>query len=155
MNPHNGNLHHQSAQAENLLNRRPLSDSNHWGCNAPTARASLAGVNLTSVDHAALESRWIGPALSKRADPRLVDAAAGVEIIGRKSGDHAGILIPNFSPGSDQVREYRWRRGQPDLEFDAAGNLKPRQKHLSPPGHCLCVSRDGSRSRQATYRGCR
>ena len=26
------------------------------------------------------------------------------------------------------------RRDQPDLEYDSAGNLKPRQKYLSPPG---------------------
>jgi len=26
------------------------------------------------------------------------------------------------------------RRDHPDLEYDSAGNLKPRQKYLSPPG---------------------
>ena len=26
------------------------------------------------------------------------------------------------------------RRDQPDLEYDGAGNLKPRLKYLSPPG---------------------
>src|SRR5262249_6620082 len=31
-------------------------------------------------------------------------------------------------------REYRLRRDEPDLEYDSAGNLKPRQKYLSPPG---------------------
>src|SRR5215472_15095205 len=28
----------------------------------------------------------------------------------------------------------RLRRDQPDLEYDSASNLKPRQKYLSPPG---------------------
>jgi hypothetical protein len=58
-------------------------------------------------------------------------------------------------PGSDRVREYRLRRDHPDLEWDAAGNLKPRQKLPSPPGYCLCVWRDGLRSRQAAYWKCR
>ena len=43
-------------------------------------------------------------------------------------------LIPYFRPGDFHVREYRLRRDQPDLEYDSAGNLKPRQKYLSPPG---------------------
>ena len=155
MNPHNGNLHHQSAEAENLLGRRPFSDSKHSGCNAPTATASLAGVDLTSADHAAMKSRWIEPALAERACQRCVHALAGGEIIRRKSGDYAGILIPYCLPGSDQIREYRLRRDHPDLECDAAGNLKPRQKYLIPPGGCLCVWRDGLRSRQAAYQECR
>jgi hypothetical protein len=58
----------------------------------------------------------------------------GCEIIGRKSGNYAGILIPYFRPGEARVREYRLRRDQPDLEYDSVGNLKPRQKYLSPPG---------------------
>ena len=58
----------------------------------------------------------------------------GCEIVGRRRGNYAGILIPYFLPGSDQVREYRLRRDQPDLEYDASGSLKPRQKYLSPPG---------------------
>jgi len=58
----------------------------------------------------------------------------GREIVGRRGGNYAGIIIPYFLPGSDRVREYRLRRDQPDLEYDSAGNLKPRQKYLSPPG---------------------
>jgi len=155
LNPHNGNLQHQSAEAENLLGRRPFSDSKHSGCNTPSATASLAGVNLTLADHAALKSRWIDPALAERACQRCVDALAGGEIIGRKSGDYGGILIPYFSPGSVRVHEYCSRRDPSDLECDAAGNLKPRQKYLSPPGGCLCVWRDGLWSREATCRECR
>jgi hypothetical protein len=56
--------------------------------------------------------------------------------------------------GSDRVHEYCSRRDPPDLECDAAGNLKPRQKNLIPPGGCLRVWRDGLRSRWATCREC-
>ena len=155
LNPHNGNLHHQSAEAENLLGRRPFSDSKHSGCNTPSTTASLAGVNLTSADHAALKSRWIDPALAERACQRCVDALAGGGIIGRKSGDYGGILIPCSLLGSDRVRECCSRRDPPNLECDAAGNLKPRRKYLIPPGGCLCVWRDGLPSRRATCRECR
>ena len=72
--------------------------------------------------------------MADRAGLRRVDSLTGGEIIGRKSGNYAGIVIPYFSPGSGHVREYRLRRDQPDLEYDSAGNLKPRQKYLSPPG---------------------
>jgi len=48
--------------------------------------------------------------------------------------NYAGIVIPYFHPGSGSVREYRLRRDQPDLEYDFAGNLRTRQKYLSPPG---------------------
>jgi hypothetical protein len=44
-----------------------------------------------------------------------------------------GIIIPYFRLGTDHVREYRLRRDHPDMEYDSAGNLKPRQKYLSPP----------------------
>ena len=57
-----------------------------------------------------------------------------LQVIGRKSGDYAGIIIPYFQPESNQVREYRLRRDHPDLEYDFAGNLKVRQKYLSAPG---------------------
>jgi hypothetical protein len=81
-----------------------------------------------------LEARWINRSLALHAGLRRVDSLTGGEIVGRKGGNHAGIVIPYFHPGSDQVREYRLRRDHPDLESDSAGNLKPRQKYLSPPG---------------------
>jgi hypothetical protein len=115
----------------------------------------LAGVNLTSAEYAALESRWIDRALAELADLRRVDSLAGGEIIGRDGGNYAGILIPYFSHGTDRVRESRLRRDRPDAEHDSAGHLKARQKYLGPPGYCLCVLRNGLRSRQATYRECR
>jgi hypothetical protein len=81
-----------------------------------------------------LESRWIDRGLAARAQLRRVDSLTGAEVIGRKCGDYAGIVIPYFHPESGQVREYRLRCDHPDLEYDFAGNLKVRQKYLSAPG---------------------
>jgi hypothetical protein len=65
---------------------------------------------------------------TERAQLRGADSLTRAEVIGRKSGNYAaGILIPYFHPGSDHVRGYRLRRDQPYLEYDSAGNLKPRQ----------------------------
>jgi hypothetical protein len=89
---------------------------------------------LTASDFADLESRWIDRNLAVHAGLRRVDSLRGAEIIGRKNGNYAGVIIPYFHPGFDRVREYRLRRDQPDLEYDSAGNLKLRQKHLRPPG---------------------
>ncbi len=94
----------------------------------------MVGSALTALDFAALEARWIHRDLAGRAGLRRVDSLTGGEIVGRKNGNCAGIVIPYFSPGSDHVREYRLRRDQPEFEYDSAGNLKPRQKYLSPPG---------------------
>jgi hypothetical protein len=49
-------------------------------------------------------------------------------------GNYAGIVIPYVLPGEGDVREYRLRRDQPDFEYDSSGNLKVKQKYLSPPG---------------------
>lgn len=73
----------------------------------------------------ALEARWIDRALADHAGLRRVDFLTGGEIIGRKSGNYAGILIPYLRPGSRQLRDYRLRRDQPDLEYDAAGSPPP------------------------------
>jgi hypothetical protein len=56
------------------------------------------------------------------------------ELVGRKGGNYAGIAIPYFLPGSNTVREYRLRRDHPDIEIDSHGQVKPKQKYLSPPG---------------------
>ena len=98
------------------------------------AACALVGSDLRPPRLCALEARWIDQCLADHAHLRRVDSMTGGEIVGRNSGNYAGILIPYFLPGSDQVREYRLRRDQPDLEYDSAGNLKPRQKYLSPPG---------------------
>ena len=100
----------------------------------PQILLDQVGSELTTADYADLEARWIDRDLAKQARLRRVDSMTGSEIIGRKRGNYAGIAIPYFLPGSDHVREYRLRRDQPDLEHDSAGNLRPRQKYLSPPG---------------------
>lgn len=65
---------------------------------------------------------------------RRGDSLTGPEVIGRKLGDYAGLLIPYFHPETNQVREYRLRRDDPDLEYDLAGHFKVKQKYLSVPG---------------------
>ena len=52
----------------------------------------------------------------------------------RKGGDYSGIAIPYSSPGSHHVREYGLRRNHPDFEAGAKGELRVKQKYLSPPG---------------------
>ena len=94
----------------------------------------MPGSDLTIQDYAELEARWIDRTLAIQAGFRRVDSITGGDIVGRKGGNYSGIVIPYFRPGSDHVREHRLRRDHPDLEYDSAGNLKPRQKYLSPPG---------------------
>jgi predicted P-loop ATPase len=65
---------------------------------------------------------------------RRVDSLTGAELVGRKSGNYAGVAIPYFFPGTSEVREYRLRRDHPDMEIDSKGQVKPKQKYLSPPG---------------------
>ena len=95
---------------------------------------NLIGSGLSIADLAALEARWIDRPLAEAALLRRVDSFTGAHLVGRHSGDYAGIAIPYFAPGSRQVREYRLRRDRPDLEADATGQLKVKQKYLSPPG---------------------
>ena len=64
----------------------------------------------------------------------------GAEVVGRKNGNYAGILIPYLHPESGHIRDYRLRRDHPDLEYDSAGNLKVRQKYLSAPGRSTCCT---------------
>lgn len=96
--------------------------------------ANLVGSELSSADFTALQGRWIDQPLAQAAFLRRVDPFAGSQLIGRRGGDYAGIAIPYFAPGSRHVREYRLRRDHPDFEAAANGELKVRQKYLSPPG---------------------
>jgi hypothetical protein len=72
--------------------------------------------------------------LAESAFLRRVDSWTGAQLVGRKGGDYAGIAIPYFAPGDQHIREYRLRRDHPDLEADFSGQLKVKQKYLSPPG---------------------
>ena len=136
MNFLNGSIHHQDPQRkdENALGAHAYVGCEQSRESIQCQGANLIGSGLTDADYAALESRWIDRGLAARAQLRRVDSLTGAEVIGRKSGDYAGLLIPYFHPESNQVREYRLRRDHPDLEYDFAGNLKVRQKYLSAPG---------------------
>lgn len=89
---------------------------------------------LTADDYRNLEARWITSELADAAKLRRVDAVTGREMVGRKTGDFAGIAIPYFLPGQTTVREYRIRRDHPDLEQQSDGTVKERKKYVSPPG---------------------
>jgi predicted P-loop ATPase len=132
----NGSIHHLGPQTkdENPSGSESFVRPQHVVEAASARSSNLVGVNLTAADYSALQARWIDPALADQASLRRVDSLTGGEVVGRKSGNYAGILIPYFHLGSNQVRDYRLRRDQPDLEYDSSGNLKPRQKYLSPPG---------------------
>lgn len=56
------------------------------------------GVDPTAKDLAALNARWITPELAKSATIRRVDSVTGREMVGRKSGNLAGLLIPFVYP---------------------------------------------------------
>jgi predicted P-loop ATPase len=92
------------------------------------------GSALTHSDFAALEPRWIDRDLAVAARLRRVDSLTGAALVGRKSGNYAGVAIPYFFPGTSEIREYRLRRDHPDMEIDSHGRVKPKQKYLSPPG---------------------
>jgi predicted P-loop ATPase len=132
----NGSIHHLGPQTkgENAFGSESPVGPGHSAIAASVTSSNLVGLSLTAADYSALQARWIDPALADQAGLRRVDSLTGGEVVGRKSGNYAGILIPYFRPGSNQVREYRLRRDHPDLEYDSSGNLKPRQKYLSPPG---------------------
>ena len=136
MNTYNGSIHHFDSQrnGESVPSGPPWSGSGP-GCEAFACRAiPTVGSCLTESDYTALEGRWIDRSLADQAQLRRVDALTGAEVVGRKNGNYAGILIPYFDPESHQIREYRLRRDHPDLEYDSARNLKVRQKYCSPPG---------------------
>jgi hypothetical protein len=121
----NGSLHQHDQ-------KRPGEDG--WIYTPTGSRKNAAESSLTEQDYATLEARWISRELATRAQLRRVDSTTGEATVGRKGGDYAGILIPYVQPGSDRVREFRLRRDHPELEYDASGNLKERNKYLSPPG---------------------
>lgn len=100
----------------------------------PIGPSELVGTALTEADFAGLEARWIDGRVAEVARLRRVDSFTGAELVGRRGGNFAGLAIPYFAPGSHTVREYRLRRDRPDLEADVSGQLKPKQKYVSPPG---------------------
>jgi hypothetical protein len=113
--------------ASNSNNQSVLNSGPQDNTFQPSIVVPIAGSGLTENDYSALQSRWIDRTLADRALLRRVDSLTGAQIVGRRAGDYAGILIPYFHPGSDRVREYRLRRDQPDYEYDSTGNLRERQ----------------------------
>jgi hypothetical protein len=101
---------------------------------APAFIASW-GQDLTEADYRALDARWITPELADEAGLRRVDSLTGCQMFGRKSGDLAGIIIPNVAPwDGGHVREYRERLDNPDLERKADGSIRETNKYIQPPG---------------------
>jgi len=131
----NGSIHVNSGQRKvrNVFDADLFDEPENIGGATPLLLPHLVGSDLSPADYSALAARWIDPGLADGAHLRRVDSATGGEIVGRRGGNYSGILIPYFLPRSDRVREYRLRLDQPDLEYDSAGNLKPRQNYLSPP----------------------
>jgi hypothetical protein len=56
----------------------------------------LIGSDLTLSDYAELEARWIDRTLAIHAGLRRVDSLMGAEIVGRKSGNWAGLIFRTF-----------------------------------------------------------
>ena len=125
MDFYNSGISHHGLQRKDEHGYRPGQSVNgeHLGPNR-TATPNFIGSDLTSADYAALEARWIDRELADSSGLRRVDSLTGGDVVGRKNGNYAGIVIPYFYPGSNQVREYRLRRDQPDFEYDSNGNLK-------------------------------
>src|SRR5262249_27349502 len=96
---------------------------------------SLAGSPLSEDDLQRLEDGGIARDLAEQTLLRRVTNAEGADIIGRATiGAYAGLIFPYILPGEPYVREYRLRRDKPELEIDADGKLKEKNKYLAPPG---------------------
>jgi len=98
----------------------------------PIARSF--GENLTPADYAALASRWITSELADQAGIRRVDSQTGRDMFSRRTGNLAGLIIPNTLPGDSHAREYRLRLDQPPLEYARDGSARETNKYLQPPG---------------------
>ena len=132
MSSSDGLRHHRQVPENN--NGRLRSPACGGRFDSSAGASAVVGHELTVSDLAALEARWIDRALAEQALLRRVDSMTGGELVGRKRGDFGGIAIPYFMPGSTCLRDYRLRRDQPDLERDRTGQLRTKQKYLSPPG---------------------
>jgi hypothetical protein len=89
--------------------------------------------NLTTSDYCNLEARWINRELADTAMLRRVDSLTGREIVGRKSGNYAGIAIPFVHPIAKHIVEQCIRRDEPDIELHHDGGKEVR-KYVLPPG---------------------
>jgi len=93
------------------------------------------GGPLTEADYNRLLGSWITPELANDALLRRVSSPEGAQIIGRRdNGSYSGIIFPYVWPGESRCREYWLRRDHPEIERDAQGNPKEKNKYLGPPG---------------------
>lgn len=93
------------------------------------------GGPLTDADYASLRKSWITKELADQAHLRRLTSSEGASITGRSdNGSYAGILFPYIWPGEDHVRECWLRRDRPEIEYDAQGQAREKNKYLGPPG---------------------
>ncbi len=94
----------------------------------------LPGCILPQSDLDQLARCGVDPEVVISANWRRVDTFTGAQIVGRNGrADYAGIAIPYFWPGSQNVREFRLRRDNPEVELLPNGEKKFKNKYLSPP----------------------
>ncbi len=96
------------------------------------------GGALAEKDYESLRSRWITPELARAAQLSRVANYEGRDIVGQRSGDYSGILIPYFKPGADRHHAHRIRRDNPDMKRQTDGSLKEDRKYCNPPGQRNC-----------------
>lgn len=103
--------------------------------NSSVPMTNLLSLPLTTSDLASLAASYITADLAKQAGIFRVDSHEGARLIGRNgTGDYSGLVFSYYWPG-EQIREYRLRRDNPDLE-EQPDDLPPKEKakYLSPPG---------------------
>lgn len=99
-----------------------------------SANPSFGGP-LTEADYDRLLCSWITPEIADRARLRRVTSYEGSVIVGRRdNGSYSGIIFPYVWPGESRCREYWLRRDRPEIEYDAQGHPKEKNKYLGPPG---------------------
>ncbi len=104
------------------------------GVNKEAARIAPSwGKPLHETDYATLAASWITREIAEAAMLRRVEDHEGREIVGQKSRNCAGILIPYYWPGDASVFNYRIRRDNPDWTVGKDGTPKTERKYLGPP----------------------
>jgi hypothetical protein len=107
LNSYNSSVHHHRPQRkdENAFGNGPFVGPENIRDQQALRTKDFVGSDLTAADYAALEARWIDRGLADLAGIRRVDSLTGAEIVGRKGGNYAGIIIPYFRPGESDFRE--------------------------------------------------
>jgi len=94
------------------------------------------GSSLTDSDLARFRASYITPDIAERAGLVRVDSHGGAEIVcrtARDGRDYSGIIFPYRWPGESNVREYRLRRDNPEIE-SKNGRRREIDKYLTPAG---------------------